>query len=220
MKNPHYEFLGRRMREYHRKHQWRLSSGGLYIPHSYDHVDPESLSYWAEVGFILNGRRVVVWWEHPRDIHRQAISSLAWKEVGDGPQDDWLSQDGTKTYKKVGKSGKRKKLTGYTTRGPSEEQSQHYDKLTQIEERLTQEGVDLEVRPSWKWERLSWATSVSLVAPLEVRNEKELAQVAHLTRALILRKTTLDQEFPGYVYDKASWLREQQVLAAKKPASD
>ena len=35
MKNPHYESLGRRMREYHRTHQWRLSEGGLYIPHAY-----------------------------------------------------------------------------------------------------------------------------------------------------------------------------------------
>jgi len=25
MKNPHYESLGRRMREYHRNHPWRLS---------------------------------------------------------------------------------------------------------------------------------------------------------------------------------------------------
>ena len=42
MKNPHYEYLGRRMREYHRTHQWRLSEGGLYIPHAYWNMGPES----------------------------------------------------------------------------------------------------------------------------------------------------------------------------------
>ena len=209
MKNPHYESLGRRMREYHRTHQWRLSEGGLYIPHAYWNMGPDSLSYWDDVGFILNGRRVMVWWRHPRDIFRAAISSLAWEEAGDGPQDCWLSEGGTQNYKKVGKSGRRKKLSSYTSREPSEAQRQHYAKLFQIEERLMRDGIDLEVRPSWKWERLSWAMGVTLVAPLDVRNEQEVAEVAHLARNLILRKTTLSQQFPGFVYDRSSWLRDQ-----------
>lgn len=58
---------------------------------------------------------------------------------------------------------------------------------------------------SCTWERLSWATGVSLVAPLEVRNENELAEVARLARKLILRETTLAQEFPDFVYDRSSW---------------
>ena len=119
----------------------------------------------------------------------------------------------TKGYKMVGKSSKRKKLSSFTSRAPSEAQTQHYAKLQKIEERLTRDGIDLEVRPSWKWERLSWAMGVRLVAPFEVRNEKELAEVAHLARELILQKTTLTQEFPDFVYDKASWLRERAVLA-------
>ena len=52
MKNQHYESLGRRMRAYHRAHPWRLSEGGLYIPHAYWDITPESLSYWDDVGFI------------------------------------------------------------------------------------------------------------------------------------------------------------------------
>ena len=187
------------MREYHRTHQWRLSEGGLYIPHAYWNMGPESLSYWDDVGFILNGRRVMVWWRHPRDIFRAAISSLAWEEAGDGPQDCWLSEGGTQNYKKVGKSGQRKKRSSYTSREPSEAQSQHYAKLSQIEERLMRDGIDQEVRTSWKWERLSWAMGVSLVAPMEVRCEKDLAEVARLARALILQQTTLAREFPGFV---------------------
>ena len=213
MRNPHYEYLGRRMREYHRMQQWRLSDGGLFIPHAYWNMGPESLSYWDDVGFILNGRRIIVWWHHPRHIYGEAISSMAWDEAGDGPRDDWLFEGGTKGYKMVGKSSKRKKLSSFTSRAPSEAQTQHYAKLQKIEERLTRDGIDLEVRPSWKWERLSWAMGVRLVAPFEVRNEKELAEVAHLARELILQKTTLTQEFPDFVYDKASWLRERAVLA-------
>ena len=70
-------------------------------------------------------------------------------------------------------------------------------------------GQEKSVKPSRSWERLSWAMGVSLVAPLDVRNEKEVATVAHLARDLVLRKTTLDQEFPGFVYDRANWLRDQ-----------
>lgn len=208
------------MREYHRTHQWRLSNGGLYIPHAYWDKKPDSLSYWDDVGFILNGRRVMVWWQHPRDVYKEALSSKAWEEAGDGPNDDWLFEGATKNYKVVGKAGKRKKLSSYTSRRPSEEQTQHYAKLRQIKERLTQEGIDLDIKPSWKWERLKWAMGVTLVAPMEVRNEQELAQVARLARALILRQTTLDQEFAGFVYDKASWLGDQAILASKLQDSD
>ena len=54
MKNPHYEYLGRRMREYHRTHQWRLSEGGLYVPHAYWDMGPESLSSWDDCVFRTN----------------------------------------------------------------------------------------------------------------------------------------------------------------------
>lgn len=213
MKNSHYEFLGRCMREYHRTHQWRLSEGGLYIPHAYSNMGPESLSCWDDVGFILNGRRIIVWWQHPRRIYADAISSMAWEEAGDSPNDDWLCEGATKNYKMVGKSGRRKKLSSYISRAPSEAQMQYYAELQKIQERLTREGVTLEVRPSWKWERLRWAMGVSLVAPLEVRNEKDLAEVARLARALILQKTTLTQEFAGFVYDRERWLRDQAARA-------
>lgn len=133
MKNPHYELLGRRMRQYHRTHQWRLSEGGLYIPHAYWNMDADSLSYWDDVGFILNGRRVIVWWRHPRDLHRDAIESQAWSEAGDSPRDNWLCEGGTQNYKRVGKSGRRKKLSSFTGREPSAAQRQYYDKLLQVE---------------------------------------------------------------------------------------
>ena len=217
MRNPHYEYLGRRMREYHRMQQWRLSDGGLFIPHAYWNMGPESLSYWDDVGFILNGRRIIVWWHHPRHTYGEAISSMAWDEAGDGPRDDWLFEGGTKGYKMVGKSSKRKKLSSFISRAPSEAQAQHYAKLRQIEERLTLVGIELSIQPSWKWERLTWAMGVSLVAPMEVRNEKELAKVARLARDLILQKTTLAREFPDFVYDRASWLRDQAVLVAQSP---
>lgn len=211
MKIARLERLARLQRQYHQSNPWRLSQGGLYIPHSYSNMTPDSLSYWDDVGFILNGRRIIVWWQHPRHVYANVLEEKAWKEVGDGPRDNWLFEGGTKNYKRVGRS--RKKLVSYTSREPSAEQRQHYDLLNETIARLSSEGIDLNVSASWKWERLTWAMGVSLVAPLEVRNESELASVANLARRLVLGQTTLDTEFPGYRYGRTEWLREQKVPA-------
>jgi hypothetical protein len=101
----------------------------------------------------------------------------------------------------------------YTSRQPSAEQDAHYKHLRSISERLTTEGIDLELNTAWKRERLNWATGVSLIVPLEVRNEIELTQVASLARRLLLGQTTLKTEFPGYRYGKTEWLKEQEVAA-------
>ena len=207
MKNAKIELFGRMQRQYHRNHPWRLSQGGLYIPHSYAEMKPDSLSYWDDVGFILNGRRVIVWWQHPRCVYADVLESQSWQEAGDGPQDKWLTESSTKNYRQVGAS--RKKIVSYTCRQPSAEQKLYYDRLRDIGKRLTSEGIDLDVLASFEWKQLTWATGVSLVVPLEVRNETELASVARLARRLILGQTTLNAEFPGYRYRRADWLREQ-----------
>jgi hypothetical protein len=207
MKNAKIELFGRMQRQYHRCNPWRLSQGGLYIPHSYTEVKPDSLSYWDDVGFVLNGRRVIVWWQHPRCVYLDELDAQSWQDAGDGPKDDWLTEGSTKNYRKVGAS--RKKIVSYTCRQPSAEQQLHYDRLDSLRARLSADGIDLDVPSSWNRERLPWATGVSLVAPLEVRNKTELAAVALLARRLVLGQTTLEAEFPEYRYSRADWLHEQ-----------
>ena len=101
MKIARLERLRQLQREYHQSHPWRLSQGGLYIPHSYADMKPDSLSFWDDVGFILNGRRVIVWWQHPRYVYSDAIEEKAWHEAGPSPRDNWLTEGGTKNYKRV-----------------------------------------------------------------------------------------------------------------------
>ncbi len=218
MKNAGLERLGRMQRQYHRHHPWRLSQGGLFIPHSYAEARPDSLSWWDDVGFILNGRRVIVWWRHPRHVYSNAIEDRSWKEAGEGPGDDWLLDGGTTNYRRVGKS--RKRMVGYTCRQPSDEQRRYYDQLREVQERLSAKGIEFDVFPAWKRERLKWALGVDLVAPMEVRNEVELASVAGLARRLLLGHTTLEAEFPGYRYGKADWLRERKLDEASNLQSN
>ena len=207
MKNARYELLGRSQRQHHRSHPWRLSTGGLFVPHSYSNMTLESLSWWDDVGFILNGRRIIVWWQHPRQLYADAVESQAWQEAGDDPGDNWLTEGLTKDYRRVGRA--RKKVVSYTCRQPTAAQRAHYDLVRRIQTRLSTGGINFDVRISWKWLRLKWAMGVSLVAPMDVRNETELASVAHLARRLILGKTTLEAEFPQYCYSRADWIREQ-----------
>ena len=101
MKNPKRERLFIMKRQYHRSHQWRLSDDGLYIPHSYEHRKPDDLSLSDDFGFILNRRRVMVWWQHPRCAYHAAIEAQSRVEAADGSRDNWLFEGGTKNYRKV-----------------------------------------------------------------------------------------------------------------------
>lgn len=212
MKQPHLEFLARRMREDHRHHPWVLSEGGLYIPHAYWDMKPDDLSHWDDVGFILNGRRFMVWWQHPRHVYAEAIEALAWQqhraECGDPPDRGRLIDDCVTIYKHVGRLGKRKKPMGVRSWPSSQAQEQYYAALSERIKRLHLQGIDMDVRPSWTWRRHWRCMGLSIVVPVEVRNEQELAQLADLARQLVKRQTTLTERFGAEAYGKADWLRE------------
>lgn len=206
MKIAHFEKLGRLQRQYHRNNQWRLSPDGLYVPHIYEDTDPNRLSWWDDVGFILNRRRVIVWWQHPRLLYWDEIRDRAYRQIERPAVDDWLIEGSTPNYRKVGRS--RKKIVSYLCRQPSPEMQTYYECLREHEENLSLEGIDFEVHASSRRERLDWATGVSLIAPLEVRNEAELALVVDLARRLLLGRTRLEEEFPNYRYGKSDWVAE------------
>ena len=212
MKIPRLEAMRRSQRDYHRSHPWRLSSGGFFIPHSYCNMTPDSLSGWDDVGFILNGRRVIVWWEHPRHVYSEAVWDTVWKEVGNGPVDHWLTEGGTPNYKRVGRS--RKKLVSTTLREPSPEKRAHYDLLRATYERLNTVGIDHSVSPRWKVKRLWWAMGIDIVAPVEVRNERDLKELVDLAKRLFKGQTTLKQEFGDYRYTREDWIMESKARAA------
>jgi len=204
MKNRYYERLRRRMKQYHRHHQWQLDHG-LFAPHTYP--DDRTLSWWDDIGFILNRRRVMVWWIHPRMQYADAISDMAWQEAGEAPLGghDLFSRS-DKQWKKVGRS--RKKVVAYRSPPMPDLQKDYYAKVRTVEERMEWEGIDLVVRPSLSSASFDWCTGVSACLPIEVRNKAEVHALAALIRQLIKGETTLDKTFPGYTYDRNDWLSE------------
>lgn len=211
MKHPRLEALARRMREHQRHHPLPVSAGGLYIPHVYEDTDPDRLSHWDDVGFVINRRQFLVWWRHPRDVYRCAIEDLAWQQHQaqhcDTPAPNLLTADATTLYKQVGKSGQRKKPVGVQSGFSSADQA-YYASLSEREQALRQTGIDLQVQPSWSWKRYPTYMGMNLVTPVEVRNERELAQMAQLARQLVLRQTTLAEQFPGGAYGQSDWLND------------
>ncbi|CAM5783426.1 hypothetical protein CCAE64S_01154 [Castellaniella caeni] len=151
--------------------------------------------------------------------YQDEIEDRARETAGDSPDDNWLLEGGTKNYKKVGRS--RKRLVSTTSRAPSAEQRAYYDKLEAARKHLVEQGIDFNVRPVFKIERLWWAMGVTLTVPMEIRSEAELSNVLTLCKQLMLRKTTLAAEFPGYVYTQEDWLaeaRQREAIAARKAA--
>jgi len=214
MKSHRLERLARRMREHHRHHPWRLSAGGLYIPHAYHDMKPDDLSHWDDVGFILNGRRYMVRWRHPRYVHASAIAALARQqqrvEHGEPPAPFGASGNATARYRSNGRSGRRRKVLSSEGWDFSDNWKRYQEQLTSRTTALRQMGIDLEVHPSWKWKRYEHGMGIDLVAPVEVRNEQELAQLAKLARQLVLGQTALAERFPGAVYGRSDWLRDWQ----------
>lgn len=208
MKNPNKERIYRLMRQYHRHHQWRLENG-LYIPHAYPNPI-KKLSGWDDVGFILNGRRIMVWWVHPRMKYADVIEDMAWKEAGDPPlRGADIFEPSEKQWKKVGRS--RKKVIAYRSHPMPDTQRDYYTKLRAIEMRMESDGIDLVVHPSMSVEILSWCRGVSICIPLEVRDKDELNALATLVRRLLKGETTLADEFPGYQYKRGDWLSEAEL---------
>lgn len=202
MKNLHQEQRRRHMRQYHLCHPWPLSAGGLFIPHEYL---PRELSWWADVGFILNRRRVMVWWIHPRQQYVDAIRDAAWAEAGEPPhdQDDFFSRPDP-IHKRRGKS--RKNVVAYQLAPTSATTRDYYDRINAIEARLTADGIDFFVRPSISIIAYDWCLGVSLCLPIEVSMVEDVRNLAGLVRQILIGNRSLPDA--GYEYGREQWLAE------------
>lgn len=214
MKNRHFELLRTQMRDFHRHHPWRLHDG-LFIPHTY--TEPCSLSWWDDVGFILNGRRVMVWWQHPRSKFSDEIAKRAQQEAGVMP-DEPLFRDEARLSKRVGRS--RKRVVVHRTQCCSEALRAYFDRANAIEQRLLLEGIDYSVGVSMTMRRYRWGVGMELCAPLEVCGVDGVRRLASLARRLAKREVTVEEAFPGYRYDRDMWLNEARERGGRHESAD
>ena len=221
MKNIHQESKRILMRQYHRNHPWRLDATGHYIPHDYS--KGRVLSWWDDVGFILNGRRVMVWWIHPRMKYADAIEEAGWTEAGKPPNSasDFLASDRCiKQYKRLGRA--RKKVIAYKSSPPASETTEYYDRLSAILDRNTNEGIDFVARPSMSIQVLNWCTGIELCLPVEVLNDSDAIALAGIVRQMLKTGRSLanmNEYIPsGYQYGREQWLAEADARIKDREA--
>lgn len=172
------------------------------------------MTYWDDTGFILNGTYIAVWLQHPRLAYDDAVDDLA--HAANPPYEDKTSlndlfSDAGKIYKKVGKSGKRKKVIAYKTNRLNNDDFMVWYHAVKVKKAKIAETSDLEIKPSFKVESLSWCRGVSICAPMEIRGVNDLRNLVKLVKDILLCKTNIQKEFPDYVYNKANWIAEKSL---------
>lgn len=204
MKNPYQEKLKIAAKIFHRNNRGERLTNGLIVRHLYDEANTAKLSWWDDVGFILNDYLVQVSWVHPRLAFKDKAELAAHEKVAhiDIGADCFANSE--PNYVKVGKS--RKKIISHTLKGEliSSDWRQAYDQAYAE----TLEGASFQITPFIIVEWTPHSRFVELCAPIEVKNEQHLMVLASLVRKLLKRETTLEQEFPRYVYTKDNWVEE------------
>lgn len=207
MKNRHIEGLRNHMRQFHRQNPWRQQHG-LFIPHTYP-LESQT-SWWDDVGFIHGGRRVMVWWVHPRRVYVDQIEQLAFQEAGPFPEDlRTLEQVEIVAQSCDRSTDNRVTHVGHVI---SVQQRAYLELVDAIEDRMQTQGIDIVVRPSMFVQYHPWGLGMSLCVPVEVRDVPELRALADLAKRLLKRQVTLKELFPDYGYGRADWLVEYGQL--------
>lgn len=203
-KNRHIERMRRMAKLFHRNDRTtHFTRGGIIVRHDYRYVAPDALTWWDDVGFILNDYRVSVHLVHPRQHYLDLIEDEA-HQLTDHLFPDSLLRKTTPIFKKIGRSRKRQVSSQVERMGGDE----WFNALMAEEARLYREA-NFRIEPSMKTGWGSHARWIDLCAPVEVRNEDDLRALALLAKRLLKRETTLEQEFTGYCYTRSDWERDR-----------
>jgi hypothetical protein len=203
MKNAHIERLRRQAKETHRHAAEAYGLDGVAQIYEF-RAEP---TWWTDTAFVLNDYRVAVAFVHPRMVYEDKVEELALERVAHLYTDRWAG-DLTPRYVKVGRS--RKKIVGYVRQSRSANDP-WLSALDAEEDRLRTEA-DFVIAPFLHSHWTRHSRFVKFCAPLEIRNEQDLIGVAHLAKRLLKRETTLDAEFPGYVFTRSDWLSSQRRI--------
>lgn len=207
MKNKKFELYCKLQKQYVKNTRPQLEKG-IVVRHLYDPNDTERLSWWDDTGFILNGKKISIWWTHPRNEFKDDVDSIAHENVPSGTDiDKWLD-DCTTNYTKVGKS--RKKIVSYTTNDRSDNEVDGVSWIERLKAEQVRIAIEhpITIKPHYKVESLAWCRAVSICVPIEVRGVNDLHILCTLVKALLKQQTTLENEFGDYNYTNAEWAKE------------
>lgn len=211
MKNKYIEHKIRKAKHYAKK--WgstrKLNEHGNYIIHKYD--ESKTISWWDDVFFKFGSQIIAVWWVHPRQYyHDLCTEKINEQRPYPNLNFDEIFTASTPNYKSVGKTGKRKKISSYTSAECSAEITHHFTTRQHALNQLLTNG-DIIAQPFIKITQYDWCRGVELCLPIEILNEHDVNTLVDITKQLLMRTTTIDKLFPNYQYDKNDWVKEQLI---------
>ena len=207
MKNRYYEQVRQRAKMFHRTHSLGVDASGIYTDHMFE--SDRRLSWWHDIEFILNNRRVVIWWVHPRMRYADAIGEATWEAAGEFPQSEDPIPEADPQFQRVGRS--RKKIISYLSRPTSKAVGEFYDRVSLLREQFAAAGIDHVVTPSIEVGQYRWGTGVELCVPIEIRSHANAVTLVALARRQLTQQTTCATEFADYRYGRTDWLREAEA---------
>jgi hypothetical protein len=191
MRNPHFEHLKRAQREHHRRYpHWATHPGGLFLPHAYPDPNaadsPPSPRSWDDAGFVLNGRRVMVFWQHPHAALEEALEceTLNRMAATENPLEGSLLAHSVPLYRLQGASRKaiRAYRMAYFAHPDRAAWAAQYEAVF---EAVKKERGDNPVPPSFHVINRTWARQVFWVAPLTIRYEADAVALAGWVKAVL-----------------------------------
>ena len=210
MKTFYVEQRKKSAKNFHRNNQQRTHyKNGILIHHLYPDRNENTLSWWDDVGFILNNYRVSIAWNHPRQAFLEHVQNLAFDMVSEAYSEDefnllGLSEEQTPIYKKIGRSRKIIKLYKQNFLPDN-----GFIEALRKTERELAACTDFNVVPKLdiRWTKRSRFVSACL--PMEIRGEDDLMVLASTVKRLIKREVTLNELYPEFCYTKQNWLDEK-----------
>ncbi|MBC3920055.1 hypothetical protein H8L32_21490 [Undibacterium sp. CY18W] len=207
MKNRHIEELKRKAKLHHKNARDRHFENGIVVRHVYDIENPEKLSWWDDVLFILNDYRVNVAWTHPRYVYKSMVDESAYSALAkteNQSKTDFM-EGHSPNYRKVGKS--RKKIVSYSSMLRNDDA--YFEALRAERSRIAYDPDNaIIITPTISVDWSNWSRYVSICAPIEIRGVEDLHVLATLTKRILKRETSLSLEFPGYAYSQQNWHTE------------
>ncbi len=194
--------MRRLARQYHRHQPFPFGRGGVSTRHEYE--PQRQLTWWHDLEFVMNNRRGMVWWIHPRMKYADAIDELAWNEAGKPPRGAHDFDFGKTSWKPLGRSSKR--IVAYQSPPIGSARTAYYEKLRGINARLRAESIEYVVSTSMTAAQTNWCTGVDLCIPIEIRRHEDAVALVELTRKLLKQKTTIDGGFPNNRFVRMEWI--------------
>lgn len=203
MKNQHVERLRYLAKQWHKHKRIHYGRRGVQVRYIFD--EEQKLTWWTDTAFVLNNYRVAVSFIHPRMAFEDAIDEAAHANVAHlYKRTDFLSKKAP-ISQSVGRS--RKKVSGYSYE--NDDCNNEWINALKAEQIQLAKTSDFSIVASIKVEWTKYSRFVTFCAPIEIKNEDDLLSMAILLKKCLKRETTLELAFPGYVYTREDWLREQ-----------